>query len=79
MFFVTYAACQILAGWLIDKYNVFVVFTLGFVLWSAATILTGWVGSFAGLLLFRLLVRRVEPIAWVNANAVSAPPETASA
>jgi MFS family permease len=64
MFFVTYAACQILAGWLIDKYNVFVVYTLGFVLWSAATIFTGFVGSFAGLLMFRLLLGASEAVAY---------------
>jgi len=56
MFFITYASCQILFGWLIDRYSVYVVFTVGFVLWSAATIFTGFVGGFTGLLVWRLVL-----------------------
>ncbi len=72
MFFVTYAACQILAGWAIDRFNVFAVFTLGFVLWSVATILTGFVGSFAGLLVFRLLLGVGEAAAYPSYSKIIA-------
>jgi MFS family permease len=72
VFFVTYAACQILAGWSIDRFNVFTVFTLGFVLWSAATIFTGFVGSFAGLLAFRLLLGVGEAAAYPSYSKIIA-------
>ncbi|MCC7175137.1 MAG: MFS transporter [Bryobacterales bacterium] len=56
MFFVTYASFQIVAGWLIDRYSVYVVFTVGFILWSAATIGMGLVNGFAGMLAWRLVL-----------------------
>jgi sugar phosphate permease len=36
-FFWTYAACQILAGWLVDRFDVNWVLAAGFFLWSLAT------------------------------------------
>jgi len=35
--FCSYAAFQLLAGWLVDRYNVFWVYGIGFLVWSAAT------------------------------------------
>ncbi len=64
MFFVTYASFQIVAGWLIDRYNVVPVFTIGYVLWSVATILTGFAGGFAGLLAWRLVLGVGEAVAY---------------
>ena len=49
-FFWTYAACQILAGWLVDRLDVKYVFATGFVLWSAATAITGFLHGLAALL-----------------------------
>lgn len=40
-FFWTYASFQMVAGWLIDRFNVVWVYATGFFLWSAATLLTG--------------------------------------
>jgi ACS family D-galactonate transporter-like MFS transporter len=63
-FFWTYAAFQIAGGWLVDRYDVNVVYGLGFLVWSAATLFTGFVGSFAVLLLFRLLLGIGEAVAY---------------
>jgi len=63
-FFFTYAACQILAGWLIDRYNVYHIITAGFVLWSAATIMMGFAGSFLALLVWRLALGAGEAVAY---------------
>jgi MFS family permease len=64
MFFVTYASFQIVAGWTIDRYGVVPVFTIGYVLWSAATIFTGLAGGFAGLLAWRLVLGVGEAVAY---------------
>jgi len=39
-FFWTYAAMQIVSGWLIDRFSVYWIFAGGFFIWSAATALT---------------------------------------
>src|SRR3984893_19416343 len=40
-FFWTYAIGQVVAGWFTDRFPVLWVFTIGFVLWSAATFCPG--------------------------------------
>jgi ACS family D-galactonate transporter-like MFS transporter len=55
-FFWTYAICQLLGGWLVDRFDVRIVYGLGFIVWSLATAGTGFVTSFSMLLLFRLLL-----------------------
>src|ERR1700704_2986465 len=40
-FFWTYACCQVLGGWAVDKFNVKIVFGVGFMVWSLATACTG--------------------------------------
>ncbi len=63
-FFWTYALFQIVAGWLVDRYNVNWVFGMGFFLWSAATAATGLVGGFLSLFAFRLLLGVGESVAY---------------
>jgi MFS transporter, ACS family, D-galactonate transporter len=63
-FFWTYAAMQIVAGWLIDRYSVYWIFAGGFFLWSAATALTGLAGGFATILALRLLLGVGESVAY---------------
>src|SRR5450432_3724430 len=55
-FFWTYAFCQILSGWLVDRFNVNWVLAFGVMIWSAATLSTGLVRSFAVLLAARMLL-----------------------
>jgi MFS family permease len=63
-FFWTYAAMQIVAGWLIDRYSVYWIFAGGFFIWSAATALTGAAGGFATILALRLLLGVGESVAY---------------
>jgi len=63
-FFWTYACCQLVAGWLVDRFNVNWVLAAGFFLWSLATAATGLIGSFGGLLALRLLLGVGESVAY---------------
>jgi MFS family permease len=55
-FFWAYAPSQLVAGWLVHRYDIRVVLGVGVALWSAATALTGLAGGFASLLALRLLL-----------------------
>lgn len=63
-FFYTYAACQPLAGWLVDRFNVNWVLALGFFVWSSATAITGMLHGFAALLVVRLVLGIGESVAY---------------
>ena len=63
-FFWTYAACQVLAGWLVDRYSVVHVYAAGFLLWSLATGATGVARGFALLVLLRLALGAGESVAF---------------
>jgi MFS family permease len=63
-FFWTYAAMQIVAGWLIDRYSVYWIFAVGFFVWSAATALTGIAGGFITIFALRLLLGVGEAVAY---------------
>ena len=55
-FFWVYAPAQIVAGWLVHRYDLRIVLAVGVALWSAATALTGLAGGFASILVLRLLL-----------------------
>ena len=55
-FFWTYVPAQILAGWLIVRFNAYRTLTLGVAVWSLATLATGVAGGFASLFVLRLLL-----------------------
>ena len=55
-FFWTYAVCQMPAGWLLDRLDVYKVLAAGFLLMSAATGMTSVVHGFGPLLVLRLAV-----------------------
>lgn len=63
-FFWTYSGFQILAGKLIDRWNVHSVYALGFLLWSAATALTGLASAFWMMFLLRLVLGAGESVAY---------------
>ena len=63
-FFWTYASFQLIAGWLVDRYNVAWVLAAGFFLWTIATAATGLAGGFGSLLLLRLLLGIGESVAY---------------
>lgn len=63
-FFWTYAGMQLFSGWLVDRWNVNWIFAGGFLLWSAATAVTGLVHGFALLFVLRLLLGWGESVAY---------------
>jgi MFS family permease len=71
-FFWTYAFCQIVSGWLVDRFEVRWVYTIGFLVWTAATFSTGLVSSFAMLLVFRLLLGIGESVTYPATSRILA-------
>ena len=63
-FFWTYACMQLLAGWLVDRFEVKWVLAIGFFVWSAATAFTGALHAFAALLVIRVIVGAGESVAY---------------
>ncbi|HEY1709708.1 MAG TPA: MFS transporter [Rhizomicrobium sp.] len=55
-FFWTYTPAQLLSSWLAEKVGPFRVLAAGFALWSIATILTGFAGGFASLIVLRIFL-----------------------
>ena len=71
-FFLTYACSQLFSGWLVDRFNVNWVFAAGFILWSAATAMTGIVQAFSTLLVLRLLLGMSESVAYPSYSKIIA-------
>ena len=63
-FFWTYACMQILAGWLVDRFEVKWVLAIGFFVWSLATSSTGALHTFAALLAIRVILGVGESVAY---------------
>jgi ACS family D-galactonate transporter-like MFS transporter len=63
-FFWTYACMQILAGWLVDRFEVKWVLAVGFFVWSLATAFTGALHAFAALLVIRIILGVGESVAY---------------
>jgi len=71
-FFWTYACMQLFSGWLVDRLNVNWVFAGGFILWSAATAMTGLAHTFAVLLALRFLLGMSESVAYPSYSKIIA-------
>ena len=69
-FFWTYAFCQILSGWLVDRFNVNWVLALGVTLWSAATLSTGLVRNFIVLLTARMVLGIGESVSYPSYSKI---------
>ncbi len=63
-FSLTYSLAQLLAGPAIDRWNVNWLYAAGFLIWSAATGLTGLASSFGAILCLRLLLGAGESVAY---------------
>ncbi|HXM14826.1 MAG TPA: MFS transporter [Candidatus Eremiobacteraceae bacterium] len=71
-FFWTYAFCQILSGWLVDRFDVNRLLALGVLLWSLATLGTGLTRGFTMLLSARLILGIGESVAYPSYNKIIA-------
>jgi MFS transporter, ACS family, D-galactonate transporter len=69
-FFWTYACMQLFSGWLVDRLEVNWVFAGGFILWSAATAITGLAHTFAVLLGLRFLLGLSESVAYPSYSKI---------
>jgi MFS transporter, ACS family, D-galactonate transporter len=63
-FFWSYTACQLVSGWLADRFPVTWVFGIGFALWSAATMGSAFATGLASLAALRLLLGAGESVAF---------------
>ena len=63
-FFWTYTPCQLLAGWLSERFHPYRVLAVGLAMWAVATAATGLVNGFAALLLLRVLLGMGESVAF---------------
>jgi len=71
-FFFSYAFFQIPSGWLIDRFNVYWVYAIGYFVWSAATALTGLANSFNLIFGLRLLLGMAEACAYPSYSKIIA-------
>jgi ACS family D-galactonate transporter-like MFS transporter len=73
-FFWSYALFQLLGivGWMLDRFDVSWVYAAAFLVWSAATALTGATGSFATLFTLRLLLGAGESVAYPSYSKIFA-------
>lgn len=69
-FFWTYAFALPFSGWLVDRVNVNGVFAAGFILWSAATALTGMAHAFWMLFALRLVLGLSESVAYPSYSKI---------
>lgn len=68
----TYAAMQIPGGWLVDRVPPRVLYAVALALWSAATVMLGFAGSFVALFVLRLAVGALEAPAYpINSRVVT--------
>ncbi len=73
-FFWSYAALQIPMGWIVDRYGVKWPYAVCFIVWCAASALTGLTNTMTGLILMRVLTGAGEAVVvpasyrWIRSN-----------
>ena len=71
-FYYSYVLCMPATGWLAERFGAKRVLAAGITVWSLATVLTGFAGSFAALLALRLMLGVGESVAFPCASKVLA-------
>lgn len=71
IFSLTYALCQLPAGWLIDKLGARRIYIGTIIFWSGATMLTGMMKSMVGLIFARALLGVAEAPCWPAAAKIT--------
>ena len=69
-FFWSYALCQLVAGWMVDRFDVKWVYAGGFLIWSLATLAMGVVEGFATFVVLRLMLGAGESVAFPATSRV---------
>jgi MFS family permease len=63
-FFWSYTPCQLLAGWLTERFSPYRVLAVGLAMWALATFATGFATGFTALLVLRVLLGLGESAAF---------------
>lgn len=71
-FFWIYAPVQLFAGWLCDRFSVYKLMAAGIILWAGSTILMGFAGGFASLLVLRIMLGIGESISFPGSSKIIA-------
>jgi MFS family permease len=71
-FFWIYAPVQLFAGWLCDRFSVYRMMALGILVWAASTLLMGFAGGFASLLVLRVMLGLGESISFPGSSKIIA-------
>jgi len=71
-FFWIYAPVQFFAGWLCDRFSVYKLMAAGILLWAASTLLMGFAGGFASLLVLRIMLGVGESISFPGSSKIIA-------
>ena len=71
-FFWIYAPVQLFAGWLCDRFSVYRLMSAGILLWAVATLLMGFAGGFASLLVLRVMLGIGESISFPGSSKIIA-------
>jgi MFS family permease len=69
---------QLFVGWLCDRFSVYKMMALGILLWAGSTLLMGFAGGFASLLVLRVMLGVGESISFPGSSKIIArhvPPE----
>ena len=69
-FFWVYAPAQLVVGWLVDRFSVYRLIAAGVLLWAASTLLMGFAGGFASLLVLRIMLGIGETVAFPGASKI---------
>jgi MFS transporter, ACS family, D-galactonate transporter len=71
-FFWIYAPVQMFAGWLCDRFSVYKLMALGILLWAGSTLLMGFAGGFASVLVLRIMLGIGESISFPGSSKIIA-------
>ena len=71
-FFWIYAPVQLFVGWLCDRFSVYKLMAAGILLWAGSTLLMGFVGGFASLLVLRIMLGLGESISFPGSSKIIA-------
>ncbi|MBS0254398.1 MAG: MFS transporter [Proteobacteria bacterium] len=71
-FYFAYTLCHLPAGALADRFGGKAVLAVGATLWSLSTLLTGFVGGFAGLVVLRMMLGMGESVAFTTTSKLIA-------
>lgn len=71
-FFWIYAPVQLFAGWLCDRFSVYRLMAAGIILWAGSTLLMGFAGGFASLLILRIMLGIGESISFPGSSKIIA-------